>query len=188
MKKNEPQSEILIWAIARKTLSVLSGFMSGFHCICHLLCDYQLDLGKCEAVGFILCSLLLCMHQGSSSFPWVKLESQRVVSLWREKDYSFLQSHMSGYVGEKGGNKTENKQICFFSPSTSCSLLGYRWERQLVFRSKLTMHTAFDRKDNAHPAEITALGISKWVSLKRLPDAFLGIVGRCSMKQTAFLA
>ncbi|XP_010225292.1 PREDICTED: WD repeat and FYVE domain-containing protein 3-like, partial [Tinamus guttatus] len=38
---------------------------------------------------------------------------------------------------------------------------GYRWERQLVFRSKLTMHTAFDRKDNAHPAEITALGISK---------------------------
>ncbi|XP_041955873.1 WD repeat and FYVE domain-containing protein 3 isoform X3 [Alosa sapidissima] len=38
---------------------------------------------------------------------------------------------------------------------------GYRWERQLVFRSKLTMHTAFDRKDNAHPAEITALAISK---------------------------
>ncbi|XP_053559369.1 WD repeat and FYVE domain-containing protein 3 isoform X2 [Bombina bombina] len=39
--------------------------------------------------------------------------------------------------------------------------IGYRWERQLVFRSKLTMHTAFDRKDNTHPAEITALGISK---------------------------
>ncbi|XP_027889562.1 WD repeat and FYVE domain-containing protein 3 isoform X1 [Xiphophorus couchianus] len=38
---------------------------------------------------------------------------------------------------------------------------GYRWERQLVFRSKLTMHTAFDRKDNAHPAEITSLSISK---------------------------
>uniref|UniRef100_A0A8C5UPU8 WD repeat and FYVE domain containing 3 n=1 Tax=Microcebus murinus TaxID=30608 RepID=A0A8C5UPU8_MICMU len=38
---------------------------------------------------------------------------------------------------------------------------GYRWERQLVFRSKLTMHTAFDRKDNAHPAEVTALAISK---------------------------
>ncbi|XP_076854600.1 LOW QUALITY PROTEIN: WD repeat and FYVE domain-containing protein 3 [Brachyhypopomus gauderio] len=38
---------------------------------------------------------------------------------------------------------------------------GYRWERQLVFRSKLTMHTAFDRKDNAQPAEISALAISK---------------------------
>ncbi|KAG2466391.1 WDFY3 protein, partial [Polypterus senegalus] len=38
---------------------------------------------------------------------------------------------------------------------------GYRWERQLVFRSKLTMHTAFERKDNSHPAEITAIAISK---------------------------
>lgn len=47
------------------------------------------------------------------------------------------------------------------SPPTSHCFAGYRWERQLVFRSKLTMHTAFDRKDNAHPAEITALGISK---------------------------
>lgn len=47
------------------------------------------------------------------------------------------------------------------SPPTSHCFVGYRWERQLVFRSKLTMHTAFDRKDNAHPAEITALGISK---------------------------
>lgn len=41
------------------------------------------------------------------------------------------------------------------------SVSGYRWERQLVFRSKLTMHTAFDRKDNTHPAEVTALGVSK---------------------------
>lgn len=46
--------------------------------------------------------------------------------------------------------------VFFFPP---CA--GYRWERQLVFRSKLTMHTAFDRKDNAQPAEITALAISK---------------------------
>ncbi|XP_024909182.1 WD repeat and FYVE domain-containing protein 3 isoform X1 [Cynoglossus semilaevis] len=38
---------------------------------------------------------------------------------------------------------------------------GHKWERQLVFRSKLTMHTAFDRKDNLQPAEITALSISK---------------------------
>lgn len=48
-----------------------------------------------------------------------------------------------------------------------CSLLvglcpGHKWERQLVFRSKLTMHTAFDRKDNLQPAEITALAISKY--------------------------
>lgn len=38
---------------------------------------------------------------------------------------------------------------------------GFKWERQLVFRSKLTMHTAYDRKDNAEPASITALASSK---------------------------
>lgn len=48
--------------------------------------------------------------------------------------------------------------VCVFVSSVRP---GYRWERQLVFRSKLTMHTAFDRKDNAHPAEITSLAISK---------------------------
>lgn len=40
---------------------------------------------------------------------------------------------------------------------------GFRWQKQLVFRSKLTMHTAFERKDNKDPAAITALGISKYV-------------------------
>lgn len=30
-----------------------------------------------------------------------------------------------------------------------------------MFRSKLTMHTAYDRKDNAEPASITALTVSK---------------------------
>ena len=38
---------------------------------------------------------------------------------------------------------------------------GFHWQRQLVFCSKLTMHTAFERKDNADPAAVTALAISK---------------------------
>ncbi|KRX89878.1 WD repeat and FYVE domain-containing protein 3 [Trichinella pseudospiralis] len=37
----------------------------------------------------------------------------------------------------------------------------FRWERQLVFRAKLTMHTAFERKDNPTPAAVTALMPSK---------------------------
>lgn len=41
---------------------------------------------------------------------------------------------------------------------------GFKWQRQLVFRSKLTMHTAYDRKDNAEPASITALAVSRCVS------------------------
>lgn len=38
---------------------------------------------------------------------------------------------------------------------------GFEWQCQLVFRSKLTMHTAFDRKDNTEPAAVTALAVSK---------------------------
>ncbi|XP_069124433.1 WD repeat and FYVE domain-containing protein 3-like isoform X2 [Argopecten irradians] len=38
---------------------------------------------------------------------------------------------------------------------------GFRWQRQLVFRSKLTMHTAYERKDNKDPAAVTAIAVSK---------------------------
>ena len=40
---------------------------------------------------------------------------------------------------------------------------GFKWKRQLILRSKLTMHTAFDRKDNPEPASVTSLAISKFV-------------------------
>ena len=39
--------------------------------------------------------------------------------------------------------------------------VNHKWIPQLVFRSKLTMHTAFERNDNIEPAAITALAISK---------------------------
>jgi len=38
---------------------------------------------------------------------------------------------------------------------------AYVWRRRLVFRAKLTMHTAFARPDNADPAAVTALAVSK---------------------------
>jgi hypothetical protein len=38
---------------------------------------------------------------------------------------------------------------------------GYTWSRQLLFRAKLTMHTAFERPDNIDPAAVTALAVSK---------------------------
>lgn len=56
-------------------------------------------------------------------------------------------------------------KLCRHSFAFILSLLylsiGFKWQRQLVFRSKLTMHTAYDRKDNAEPASITALTVSK---------------------------
>ncbi|CAG0901428.1 unnamed protein product [Cyprideis torosa] len=38
---------------------------------------------------------------------------------------------------------------------------GFRWEPRLSFRGKLTMHTAYGRRDNAEPASITALAVSR---------------------------
>jgi hypothetical protein len=43
----------------------------------------------------------------------------------------------------------------------SVCVAGFRWQRQLMFRSKLTMHTAFERKDNKEPSAVTAIAISK---------------------------
>jgi len=39
--------------------------------------------------------------------------------------------------------------------------VDYSWRRQLVYRGKLTMHTAFERPDNVEPAAVTALSVSK---------------------------
>lgn len=58
----------------------------------------------------------------------------------------------------KCGNEAVDKQN-FLSPFSLFA--GFKWQRQLVFRSKLTMHTAYDRKDNTEPASITALAVSK---------------------------
>ncbi len=38
---------------------------------------------------------------------------------------------------------------------------GYVWKRKILFRAKLTMHTAYERPDNIEPAAVTALAISR---------------------------
>ncbi|CAF5188624.1 unnamed protein product [Rotaria magnacalcarata] len=38
---------------------------------------------------------------------------------------------------------------------------GFKWDRRLNYRGKLTMHTAFERKENISPAAVTAIGIAK---------------------------
>lgn len=51
-------------------------------------------------------------------------------------------------------NQTKLMEDCFLKQ-------GHRWARKLIFGSKLTMHTAFERKDNKEPAAITCIAISK---------------------------
>lgn len=38
---------------------------------------------------------------------------------------------------------------------------GPTWVRRLVLRGKLTMHTAYERRDNACPASVTAVAAAR---------------------------
>ncbi len=55
----------------------------------------------------------------------------------------------------------QRRDIRQLPPLFFFSLPGFKWQRQLIFRSKLTMHTAYDRSDNNEPASISAIAISK---------------------------
>ncbi|GFS12293.1 WD repeat and FYVE domain-containing protein 3 [Elysia marginata] len=85
--------------------------------------------------------------------------------------FSQSESNLSDFevisVSEVGGAKnrlssgTEEMMKKYKPLGKNCLREGFCWQRQLVFRSKLTMHTAFERKDNKEPAAITAIAISK---------------------------
>ncbi|BFZ02583.1 hypothetical protein BsWGS_05621 [Bradybaena similaris] len=62
---------------------------------------------------------------------------------------------------KRSGTGTEESMKKYKPLGKHCLREGFCWQRQLVFRSKLTMHTAFERKDNKEPAAITAIAISK---------------------------
>ncbi|CAF4901450.1 unnamed protein product, partial [Rotaria sp. Silwood1] len=48
---------------------------------------------------------------------------------------------------------------------------GFKWDRRLNYRGKLTMHTAYERKENPSPAAVTAISISKDHKILYVGDA-----------------
>lgn len=115
----------------------------------------------------------------SAAAPSIRLQKQDSSGTARP---SLLQStgslSSSSGAGEEGSAKQEGGEFVVISqadakdamkaslgsPSPAHRLReGFHWQRQLVFRSKLTMHTAFERKDNKEPASITALAMSRSV-------------------------
>ncbi|ESO89055.1 hypothetical protein LOTGIDRAFT_154132 [Lottia gigantea] len=72
-----------------------------------------------------------------------------------------IKSSSSGYVVI---NDSDIQQVKFTErpkPTKNTLRDGFKWLRQIVFRSKLTMHTAIERKDNKEPAAVTALAVSR---------------------------
>ncbi|XP_048248442.1 WD repeat and FYVE domain-containing protein 3-like isoform X1 [Haliotis rufescens] len=76
-------------------------------------------------------------------------------------------SNSSDFVVIQDGEVADSKKsmeevLKKYKPKNKNTLReGFQWQSQLVFRSKLTMHTAFERKDNKDPAAVTAIAISK---------------------------
>lgn len=61
---------------------------------------------------------------------------------------------------------------------------SFRWHRQLIFRTKLSMHTAYDLKGNVEPASITSLAISKdhrTVFVGNYPDTLCSYINVITM-------
>ncbi|XP_050561954.1 WD repeat and FYVE domain-containing protein 3 isoform X1 [Spodoptera frugiperda] len=53
------------------------------------------------------------------------------------------------------------KQAAKIQPATVDIESGMKWIRRLVLRGKLTMHTAYERRDNACPASVTAVAAAR---------------------------
>ena len=67
----------------------------------------------------------------------------------------------STYLDLKEGERRDTLPPCTLDRLLS---QGFKWVRRLNYRGKLTMHTAYERKENPSPAAVTAIGISKYVS------------------------
>ncbi len=55
----------------------------------------------------------------------------------------------------------EKAQLKETSPLRSVLKPGFKWQRELIYRYKLTMHPGYDRKDGQDPISVTAIGVSK---------------------------
>ncbi|KAL5018829.1 hypothetical protein ScPMuIL_004551 [Solemya velum] len=96
-----------------------------------------------------------CTDDRSQSHPDLKTPQQESIS--DEKDFVLITESQA-----KEAPKTVEDLMNKYKSKTKNSLReGFKWQRQLMFRSKLTMHTAFERKDNKDPAAVTAIAISR---------------------------
>ena len=63
-----------------------------------------------------------------------------------------------GPAMKPGDGYTWSRQVCKIEDIENIDIC---FSLQLVFRAKLTMHTAFERSDNTEPAAVTSLAVAK---------------------------
>ncbi|XP_068245244.1 WD repeat and FYVE domain-containing protein 3 isoform X2 [Palaemon carinicauda] len=94
-------------------------------------------------------------HDGPRG-PDHRLQTSKSETSLADSDAFVLISESEVREAKSQSSQQENKKL----PKNPL-MPGMKWACQLVFRSKLTMHTAYDRRDNNEPASVTALAVSK---------------------------
>ncbi|XP_050392525.2 WD repeat and FYVE domain-containing protein 3 [Patella vulgata] len=109
---------------------------------------------------------LAAVASGTDGVQEVRSKSHPDLKTSGDSETDSIKSSSSGYVvieesEIKAASSRLNDQYKGKHKTKNSLREGFKWQRQLVFRSKLTMHTAFERKDNKEPAAVTALAVSR---------------------------
>ncbi|KAG6445369.1 hypothetical protein O3G_MSEX003892 [Manduca sexta] len=78
-----------------------------------------------------------------------------------KSDTSLTDSFVLVSAPTSPAHKPQKPQPKINSATDAGAALSTRWVRRLVLRGKLTMHTAYERRDNASPAAVTAAGAAR---------------------------
>ncbi|XP_050072593.1 WD repeat and FYVE domain-containing protein 3 [Anopheles maculipalpis] len=122
----------------------------------HQLAVVNTSMGSSDRMQQILCVTFSSIREWDTKNVIITGSTDGVVRLW-SIEFSSKHSQLSAEdLSKKALNyKTDMKD------NNEESLESAEWERKLVFRTELTLHTAYDHKNNVEPASITALAISK---------------------------
>ena len=90
----------------------------------------------------------------NGKFEMISESEVRESAIQQQQQQQMRKANVIGWLPLLLANNLEK------NPATSWKK-GYKWQRQLIFHTKLTMHTAYNRQDNSEPVSVTSLAISK---------------------------
>ncbi|XP_058177691.1 WD repeat and FYVE domain-containing protein 3 [Anopheles ziemanni] len=124
------------------------------------------SMGSSDRMQQILCATFSSIREWDTNNVIITGSTDGVVRMWSMEFVKGTGAEESkGNVPAEGATAQETGVLRPSDDTKDNNLqsakLEVQWVRKLIFRVELTMHTAYDRKDNSEPASITALAISK---------------------------
>ncbi|XP_052898435.1 WD repeat and FYVE domain-containing protein 3-like [Anopheles moucheti] len=122
----------------------------------HQLAVVNTSMGSSDRMQQILCVTFSSIREWDTKNVIITGSTDGVVRLWSIEFISKAPQHSAEELST-GASKVKPE----VKDNNVQSLETVHWERTLIFRTELTLHTAYDHKINTEPASITALAISK---------------------------